>query len=364
VSADLRILLLADSHLGFDLPARPRVQRRRRGHDFLANYAAALQPALDGEIDAVVHGGDVFNRSVVAPTVAYQALEPLRRIADLGIPVFIVPGNHERSRLPHVRFAAHPNVHIFDNARTFVAPIRGTRLALSGFPYERHEVRTRFGELLQQTGWREHSATLRALCIHHCVEGATVGPADFVFTTASDVIRTRELPPDFAAVLSGHIHRHQVLKTDLYNRPIESTVLYPGSIERTSLAEIGEPKGFLVVRLRESEGDQRVDWEFRRLPARPMMRKEVAADQMPWKTLEAVIDEIILAAPADAVLSIRITGHLTEAHWRAMSEARLRAIMPETMNVEIRPLEGYDSPRRRNRHQVVIGDSASQLSFC
>ena len=27
----LRILLLADTHLGFDEPRRPRVQRRRRG---------------------------------------------------------------------------------------------------------------------------------------------------------------------------------------------------------------------------------------------------------------------------------------------------------------------------------------------
>ena len=46
----IRILLLADTHLGFDLPVNPRVNRRRRGHDFLANYAAALQPALTGEV--------------------------------------------------------------------------------------------------------------------------------------------------------------------------------------------------------------------------------------------------------------------------------------------------------------------------
>ncbi|MGH7695679.1 MAG: metallophosphoesterase, partial [Gemmatimonadaceae bacterium] len=67
----VRILLLADTHLGFDLPVRPRIERRRRGHDFLANYAAALQPALDGAVDLVVHGGDVFNRSRVVPSLAY-----------------------------------------------------------------------------------------------------------------------------------------------------------------------------------------------------------------------------------------------------------------------------------------------------
>ena len=94
---EVRVLLVADSHLGFDLPVRPRVERRRRGHDFLANYARALAPALAGEVDAVVHAGDVFDRSSVVSTLAYQAFEPLRRVADLGIPVMVVPGNHERS---------------------------------------------------------------------------------------------------------------------------------------------------------------------------------------------------------------------------------------------------------------------------
>lgn len=44
----IRVLFLADSHLGIDLPAQPRVPRRRRGHDFLANHALALAPALAG----------------------------------------------------------------------------------------------------------------------------------------------------------------------------------------------------------------------------------------------------------------------------------------------------------------------------
>src|ERR1044071_912406 len=112
MSREIRILLLADTHRGFDLPASPRVDRRRRGHDFLANYALALEPAMSGEVDLVVHAGDVFDRSSVASSVAYQAFEPLRRIAQRGVPVFIVPGNHERSRLPHRRFLSHPNVNV------------------------------------------------------------------------------------------------------------------------------------------------------------------------------------------------------------------------------------------------------------
>ena len=32
----VRILFLADTHLGYDLPFRPRIKRRRRGPEFFA----------------------------------------------------------------------------------------------------------------------------------------------------------------------------------------------------------------------------------------------------------------------------------------------------------------------------------------
>ena len=350
MSPDIRLLFVADSHLGFDLPVRPRVARRRRGHDFLANYATALAPALAGEVDIVVHGGDVFDRPDVPASLAYQAFEPLRRIADLGMPVFIVPGNHERSRLPHSRFASHRYVHVFNRPRTFAVETRGTRIALTGFPYERRAVRTRFPDLLERSDWQRERAALRLLCIHHCVEGATVGPADFTFTSGADVIRIRDVPPDFAAVLSGHIHRHQVLTRDLRNRPVETPVMYPGSIERTALAEIGEPKGFMIVHVGQHEDGSRVRWQFRQLPARPMILEEVTAAGLSAIRLESAVRAIVAAAPADAVLRIRIAGELTDAHLRSISAARIRTFVPESMNIEISAGEGahrmpYPIPR-------------------
>lgn len=328
----LRVLFLADSHLGFDLPLRPRVQRRRRGHDFLANYALALEPALRGDVDIVVHGGDVFDRPDVDAVLAYQAFEPLRRIAQGGIPVFIVPGNHERSRLPHVRFAAHPNVHIFDHPRTFVLNAAGHRVALAGFPYERRNLRTRFGEILERTGWRREAADVRLLCLHHCVEGATVGPQNFTFRGNHDVIRIRDIPAAFNALLSGHIHRHQVLTTDLRRQPVDVPVLYPGSIERTAFAEIGEEKGYLLLQI---DGG-RTHWQFRRLPARPMLAETISISGcLTAVQFEQRVRALIAAAPVDAVLSIRCQGDWTEAHGRVVTAERLRSYAPASMNVEV-----------------------------
>jgi len=350
MGGDIRILFLADSHIGLDLPVCPRVERRRRGHDFLANYHAALQPAMRDEVDVVVHGGDVFDRSRPVPSVAYQALEPLRSVAERGVPVFIVPGNHERSRIPHLRFAAHPQIRVFDRPRTFTIEIRGHRIAFAGFPYERDDVRTRFPALLNETCWNAHAASSRVLCMHHCVEGATVGPANFTFTTAADVVRSSDIPSAFCAVLSGHIHRHQVLTRDLAGRALSTPVLYPGSIERTSLAEIGEPKGFMVVTLRDNEPS----WEFRRLPARPMIRRALDAESMDPDSLDAALRDIIAGAPRDAVLAIRVDGSLTPEQLRLMSSGRMRALAPKTMNVEVNAW-----PRRTSSATVAPRHSTS-----
>lgn len=263
----LRILFLADSHLGFDLPARPRLQKRRRGHDFLDNYQRALAPAFAGEVDVVVHGGDVFDFPFADSVLAYHAFQPLRRIAEAGVPVIIVPGNHERGRLPHLRFARHPNIHVFDRPRTFVIEHGGMRVGLSGFPYERRNVRGRFRELLDATRWSEESCTLRLLCVHHCIEGATVGPQNFTFRYADDVIRINDIPDAFAAVLSGHIHRHQVLTRDLRGHRVAVPVFYPGSIERTAYAEMGEEKGYLLLTI---DPDRQVRWQFETLPTTPL----------------------------------------------------------------------------------------------
>ncbi len=202
------------------------------------------------------------------------------------MPVFVVPGNHERSRIPHLRHVRRNGIHLFDRPRTHALQCGGTRVALSGFPYERRHVRTRFPQLLESTRWRDVEADVRILCFHHCVEGATVGPANYTFRRAPGVIRTADLPADFAAVLSGHIHRHQVLEYGLDGRRLPTPVFYPGSVERTSIAEVEEVKGYVVL---ECDGTSGVtDWHFEPLSTRPLLprtRREPSPRPRPQLTL-------------------------------------------------------------------------------
>ena len=332
----IRILLIADTHLGFDLPFRPRIQRRRRGPDFFANLQRALVPALREEVDAVVHGGDLLYRSKVPPRLVEMAFEPLKQVADLGIPVYLVPGNHERSAIPHGHLATHPGIYLFDRPRCFRLHTDRGSLALAGFPFVRSHVRKEFMQIVERTGWQQVRADARVLCIHQSVDGATVGPSGYTFRYAHDVVRATDISGDFAAVLTGHIHRFQVLTRDLKKRPLNAPVFYPGSIERTSFAEKHEPKGYLIIEI-ETKGSAAgtvTDWTFHQLPARPMIQLNLDAEEMNRSQVISWIRSRLEEIPDDSVVKLNVHGKIPSETLGVFSAPFLRSLAPATMNID------------------------------
>lgn len=331
----IRILFISDTHLGFDLPFQPRIERRRRGPDFFKNFEIALAPAYNKEVDAIVHGGDLFFRSKVPPRLVQMAFEPLIKAADAGIPVYLVPGNHERSAIPYRLLAAHKNIHIFDRPKTFLLETQGTALALAGFPYVRVNIRRLFPQVLAETGWQKTPTNARVLCIHHCVEGATLimGTRLYTFRDSHDTVKLSDIPSDFAAVLSGHIHRFQVLTRDLQGNSIPVPVFYPGSIERTSFTEKDESKGYLILEIQPGAGIE--NWQFHKLPARPMTQLELHAYEIKADVLKAWLKKALEPLPPDSVVKISIHGRLTNDSLKVLSAESLRELTPPTMNLTV-----------------------------
>ncbi len=73
----------------------------------------------------MVHGGDVFFRSKIPLSVIQKTYEPLFPLLERGIHMFIVPGNHERSRLPASPISHHKNFHLFDRPRSYSIEMKG-----------------------------------------------------------------------------------------------------------------------------------------------------------------------------------------------------------------------------------------------
>jgi exonuclease SbcD len=334
----IRVLLVADTHLGFDLPFHPRVERRRRGHDFFANFTRALQPALSGEVDLVIHGGDLFYRSKVPEVLIDMAMAPLLKVADTGTPVYIVPGNHERSSIPLHLWTAHPNINIFDRPRTFYWSGPQGSIALSGFPFAR-KVRSKFTGLVIQTGYQEKPEIPHLLCIHQVVEGAQVGANNFTFRGGLDVVKGQDIPAGFAAVLSGHIHRAQVLTHDLTQRPLAAPVIYPGSVERTSFAEWTEEKGYYIVSIK-LEGRNKypfLGYSFISLPVRPMVNLVVEPTTSDIKVLGNQLSSRLRELDSESVVRIILQGPKAEEARRILSTAYLRQLAPPSMNIWLTP---------------------------
>ena len=343
----IKILFLADTHLGFDYPFKPRVQRRRRGPDFFRNFELALESAYRGEVDLVVHGGDIFYRSKVPAKLVDMAFEPLKRVADMGIPVYVVPGNHERSNIPYFILAAHPNIFVFDQPKSYIRDINGVKISLAGFPFLRHGIRKRFREILERTGWQKTSADVHLLCIHQSIDGATMGPKNFMFMGQDDVIDIHDISSEFVVVLTGHMHRHQVLQKDLKGKPLTTPVLYAGSIERTSFAEKDEIKGYMMINV---EHNGNAYWRFHELPARPMVQFEIAvngmnsADFISWLTSE------IPKIRVDSIVQIKVYGQVEGELLRILRAESLRSLTPKTMNVAVIPVDF------QKRVRVVSGE--------
>lgn len=336
----IRILFLADTHLGFDFPFNPRIRRRRRGDDFFANFNRALQPAREGNYHAVIHGGDLLFRSKVPARLVDMAMQPLKDLADRGIKIFIVPGNHERSRIPFGLLSLHPNINIFDHPRTFKLLGDGIKLSVSGFPYWRDNVRRNFPDLIKQSGWEQghRSCDASLLCMHHCVEGATVGPGNFTFRYQKDVILTADIPPALTAVLSGHIHRFQVLTLDLQGLPLSVPVLYPGSIERTSFAERNEKKGYIILEIITGKRSEKPKfaWSFRELPARPMENVQISAAGRSAQQLGSLIKKTLAALDPNSIVKLHIEGSVSASARSVLSAESLRSLAPPEMNIALK----------------------------
>jgi DNA repair exonuclease SbcCD nuclease subunit len=326
---EVRVVLVADTHLGFDLPVRPRLERRRRGDDFFANFDRVVDFVLRSRPAALVHGGDFFFRSRVAPAIVERAYRRLRMVADAGVPVVIAPGNHDRSRLPASLWLSHPLISVFERARTVMIDARPAAVGIAGFPFARGDVRRALPALIAETGIERSTAGIRLLCMHQAVSGSSVGPQNYTFRGGPDVVPHGGLPPTLTAVLAGHIHRAQVL----HARDQRPPVYYPGAIERTSFAERDEPKGFFEIVFGQSRRDlwAVAEARFIELPARPMVDVVVSAETGP-DGLHATLESASRRLPADSVVRVLSDDEGIRA---AATAALLRSAFPATMNVQV-----------------------------
>jgi len=88
-----RIIHTGDTHLGYRQYHSPE----RRG-DFLDAFRAVVDDAIDAEVEALVHAGDLFHDRTPGLEDLMGTIDVLRELDAAGIPFLAVVGNHEGTR--------------------------------------------------------------------------------------------------------------------------------------------------------------------------------------------------------------------------------------------------------------------------
>ncbi|WP_435335498.1 DNA double-strand break repair protein Mre11 [Haloarchaeobius sp. TZWWS8] len=88
-----RVIHTGDTHLGYRQYHSPT-----RREDFLRAFRQVVQDAVDDDVDAVVHAGDLFHDRRPGLTDLQGTVAALRTLSEAGIPFLAVVGNHEGKR--------------------------------------------------------------------------------------------------------------------------------------------------------------------------------------------------------------------------------------------------------------------------
>lgn len=332
-SKSQRILLFSDTHIGFDHPNADKPgKNRRRGFDFFENFKIVIDKAIQLQVDYVIHCGDVFEKPTVPAFLVDQTYEQFLRIANAGIPLVIVPGNHERSVLPPSLFLNHPNIHVFTAASTFDFP----GLSISGFPYFKGNIRGQFPSIRQTLENELRSENFNILCVHHAIDGVKAGYQFFEFKNRPDTLNINDLPGDFDLILSGHIHKYQILGV-ADKRGKEVPIIYSGSTERTMFDEIDEVKGYHLLEI----NGKSFDHKFIPLSTRDMHRIDLREEELSTEQLSQFLAKKISAFQQDAIVQIQAED---EQILYELSKLKTRGFFVDTMNVTI---SGFSALHRR-----------------
>jgi DNA repair protein SbcD/Mre11 len=328
----IRLLHIADIHIGMENYGRtdPQTGLNQRVMDFLRRLSDAVDYALDHEIDVVIFAGDAYKTRDPNPTFQREFARRMKRLADAGIPVVMLVGNHD---LPAVAQRATsisifstldvPNTIVGDREKLWQLMCRrGQPLQVATVPYPLKsglltDDATRGKSIAEVDAMMQQALAenIRGLAVkarqqpdipavltgHFSVQEASTGSERSIMIGRDVAVpRSALADPTWDYVALGHIHKHQSLNGDAH-----PPVIYSGSIERIDFGEEREPKGWVVATIQRGQADWQFITHYKR-PARPFVTIAVDVRSEEGDPTPAVLAAIEQRDLSDAVVRVSL----------------------------------------------------------
>lgn len=269
-----RVIHTGDTHLGYRQYHRPE-----RRADFLDAFRQVAEDAIDDDVDALVHAGDLFHdRRPDLPDIL-GTLSVLRDLDAADVPFLAIVGNHETKRDAQW-------LDLFESlglaTRLGADPVTVGNTAFYGLDFV---ARSQRDDLAYD--FEPHDADHAALVAHGLFE-----PFDYADWDTETVLT--ESTVDFDAMLLGDNHKPQKAEVE------ETWVTYCGSTERAS-ADEREDRGYNIVTFERDVSIRR-----RGIPTRDFVFVDVELGE--GEGVERVRERVGQHDLEDAVVVVNVEG--------------------------------------------------------
>lgn len=287
----------ADIHFGMENYGRidPATGIHSRLLDFERALSAAVDCAIERDVDFFLFAGDAYKTAHPSPTQQRLLFNCLLRLFKAEIPIVMIVGNHDN---PMSFGKAHAldlfgqipvtGFHVISKPTTLTLKTRRGHVQIVGIPWPSRTTISLSNAHLATSA--DDLTRLISNSVVAVVEDAaqkldphlpavlaghlTVSTGIFSGSEKRAVYGTDPLflpsqlgIPPFDYVALGHLHRHQNLA-----HTGDTPIIYAGSIERVDFGERKEDKGFCYVTIND---EKKASYEFIKTPMRPFIQCDV-----------------------------------------------------------------------------------------